>query len=438
MRTKSPAVKQVVYDDVVRQILQKYRIIDQNGNPTQCNLKSPPQQPLGPGPLLAPDALEQFINADKTPEHKWLDWIIYQAGGGEKGESMRDAALQQIKDRFMDERTNGFQHPETHEFVPAVSRKEAEKRWEASEPSFRNLLQVCNQDAVLKLNTFGFFRHWPGNDRKYEKVVKEVTRFQTLYPKLLQMNKEIVREGKEPLDSEPNEIKGVGEMEKISDTVERYFASKQAREDIRLSGHPQRKDSMIYNDDYLYVVSPLTWAAAVRHGYDEWAWANREKFDTVLSSEGSNDYNNEWKSRTQRGNVYVYIIFKVPVPVWLTRQQGTFKRMSLTNLALELNKDQLKGLKHPDNWTVWDEENRNTLKIADVKDMILAEPTRVDPQDEEVPIPRGANVYKSQEEAQEVVAHLDAALQAIQEWAKTFNPKTIKSDALKLDVPEEA
>jgi hypothetical protein len=342
-----------------------------------------------------------------------------------------------MKDRFIDERSNGWFNKKANRQEPAVGREVAEARWLACEPKFNELMRVCNQDGVAKLNTFGYYRHWPGNDRRYEKVVEAVTKFQSLAKQLLQMNKERAREGDEPLPSTPEDITDVAEMDKISAQVTRYFASKQARDDVRLGGHPKRKDSMIYNDDYLYAVSPLTWAAAVRYGYDEWAWANREKFDTMLASEGNNDWNNEWKNRSNKGKVYVYIVFKVPVPVWLTRHQGSFKRLSLTNLALELNAKELKtGLGSPDEWLVWDEENRNTLTIADVKEMILAEPTRVDQQDAELPIPRGANVYKSDKEAQEVVAHLDMALQAIQEWGAAFDPKTIKADALKY-VPEE-
>jgi hypothetical protein len=95
--------------------------------------------------------------------------------------------------------------------------------------------------------------------------------------------------------------------------------------------------------------------------------------------------------------------------------------------------DKTKAHSDPDTWTVFDEENRNTLTIAQVKAMIMAEPTRVDPTDAESPITRGGNVYKTEQEAQRVVASLDRAVRAVKKWISGFDPKTVKSDVLTLD-----
>jgi hypothetical protein len=428
-------------------VLKKYRIILPAGEKVKrggkertlpadeirtCNLKQPLGRPLGEGPIINPDALDKLLHADHTPDKQWLDWIFFQAGGGERAQQMREAALQQIKDRFIDERVNGFQHPDTHDYVPPVDRKLAEERWRQAEPRFKDILKVCDQDSVTKLNTFGFFRQWPGVSRIYENVVNAIERFQKFFKKAEQMNKEVLREGGATVPLTPDAIKTWEEMDKISNKVERYFASKVARDDIRLSAHPSRKDNLIYDDDYIEVLAPLTWAAAVRYGYPGWSWANRETFDQVLSDE-SNDFHNEWKKKTAGGKAYVYLIFHAPVPIWVARTQGTFKRYELTNLALELDIKNLRNLGNVDKLTVWDEENRNSMTIKDVKNMIMAEPTRQDPQDEEVPITRGANVISTPEEAKATVDHLNMALAAMVEWAQSFDPATIKKDAMKLD-----
>lgn len=425
-------------------VLRKYRILWPAGHKLadgtvlgkdtyrQFDLKSAAKGAGGPGPLMAPDVISALLKADSTPDKKWLDWIFFQSAGGEKGEQMREAALQQIKDRFIDERVNGFQHPDTHEYISPVGREEAEARWKKAEPKFRDILTVCDQDAVQKLNTFGFFRNMPGNDNIYQKVIAAVTRFQKYYKKLIQMNMELAREDKPPMPTEPTDIKTYDEMDKITSKVERYFASKAAREDIRLSGHPTRQDSLIYDDDYITALAPLTWAAAVHFGYSQWAWANRDTFDEVLSNEGR-DFRNEWATRTGRGQVYVYLTFKVPVPGWVARGNGGFVIHDLSNLALELKGDSLKKLGKPDSWLVWDEENRNSMTIADVKKMMMAEPTRVDPQDEELPIKRGRNTISSAEDAKTIIQHLDAALKAVSEWGAQFDTSSIKQDATKLD-----
>ena len=434
------------YDPKEMEVLKKYRIILPAGYEVRVGgrrvlaadeirtsvLKSPQDSPLGMGPIMEPEVIDKLLQADLSPDKHWLDWIFFQAGGGERAVERGGAALQQIKDRFIDERANGFENPTTREFLPKVDQAEAERRWETALPKFKDLLKVCDQDSVSRLNTFGYFRKWPGHNRIYENVVAAVLRFQKLEKKVLRMNKEMEREGAPEVPSTPQDIKTWEEMNKISDKTERYFASKVARDDKRLSGHPARKDHQIYDDDYLSIRAPLTWAAAVHFGYPGWSWANREAFDEVLSTEGS-DYRNEWKTLTSKGNVYVYITFKAPVPIWVSRYESTFKRFQLTNLAVQLTANNMQNLTDTDSLEVWDEENRHSLTIRDVKDMILAEPTRQDPPDEEIPLKRGANAYATPEEAQAVVAHLDAGLAAMVEWAQTFDPATIKQDALKLD-----
>ena len=49
-------------------------------------------------------------------------------------------ALRLIRDRFIDDRVQGFMHPETGVRQEPVSREEAESRWQAVEPRFREVL----------------------------------------------------------------------------------------------------------------------------------------------------------------------------------------------------------------------------------------------------------------------------------------------------------
>jgi hypothetical protein len=411
------------YSEPEIKVLREYGIFDDKGKPVTVELEGPKDKPLGQGPLLEKAAIDRLLKADSTPERKWLAWIFFQCAGGEKGKEASNRAMEQIKKRFIEERVNGFQHPQSKEYYAGVSRKEAEDRWEKAKHRFKEIVDIADQDAVEKLGVFGFFRHWPGQQRLYERVEKAVQGYLKLYPKLLQMNKEIRRESRDELPTEPSQISTIEQMEQITKKVDRYFASKAARDDIRAD--------VIYDDDYVTALAPLTYAAAVKYGHDEWAWANRAKFDEVLGGEG-HSYSDNWKSNTQQGKAYVYITFKVPVPSWISRKSSQFERRRLTNLALEVDVNRLKSL-NPDDLVVWDEENRNTMRLRDVKEQILAEPTRPpDPQDDEIPIKRGPNVYKNKDEADQVVWHLDKAMQAIVKWAKSFDPKKVKSDALTL------
>ena len=408
-------------------VLKKYRILDRNGAPTMVNLIRPLTAggpPPGHGPMVAPDVIKKLLAADTTPDKRWLDWIFFQAGGGQAAKDNVPVVMREIRDRFIDERINGFTHPRTNQFLPPVSREEAEKRWQAQLPHFEDLMVSCDQDTVKHLRVFGFFRDWPGDGESYKKVVEALTKYLSLYDKLRQMNAEVAREGGEPLPEKPEEIGTFTQMMEIATKTERYFASKKARGDIR--------EETIYDDDMITAVAPLTYAAAVRYGYDLWPWASRANFERVLTSDGT-AWNNrdEWKNLFNKGGAMVYLKFKVPVPAWMARRDGNFELKDLTDLAMHLSTSDADG--NPDEWKVYDQENRNSLTIGVVKSMILAEPTRVDPADQESPLSRGRNVYKTAQEAEDVVQALQRAVQAVQRWLGAFDTKKIKRDALTLD-----
>ena len=415
------------YDENIMAVLREFRVMDEQGNPVQVKLREG-----GVGPKLNPDVIERFVAADTTPDKHWLRWVFYQAAGGDKAKENSTRALTQIKERFINERINGFQNPETGEVYKPVSRENAESRWVNTMPKFREILACSDQDTVQKLGVFGFYRNWPGSqhNRIYEKVVEALTKYLKLYKKVLEMNRELSREGKDGVGTKPEDFSTYEDMEKVTKQTERYFASRLAREDIRLA--KWKDEDWIYNDDYVTAIAPLTYAAAVKYGWDAWPWANRENFDKALANEYSYGSDN-WKGATSKGNVYVYLRFNRPVPRWVSRRGGKFEVLQLTHLALELNANSLTGI-DTDDLVVYDEEGRNTMRVADIKQMILGEPERgAAPEEEEMPIKRGPNVYKTKQEAEEVVQHLDAALKEIVEWAAAFDPKTIKKDVMTLD-----
>lgn len=418
----------MAYSEQEFEVLKKYRIMNPDGTLRVVKLTQPAQaggQAPGSGPIMAQDAINRLLKADTTPDKRWLDWIFFQAGGGTKAKEATADALRQIRDRFIDERVNGWTHPETSKYMSPVPREQAEARWVNAEPKFRDVLAVCDQDTVKKLRTFGYYRDWPGNANIYANVVQAMTNYLKMYDKLLTMNKEIARDGSDALPDKPELIPTWERMGELAKKVERYFASKKARTDIR--------EQTIYDDDVITALAPLTYAASVKYGYDQWPWASRGEFEKVLSGDDPSSFRNrdEWKTKTSAGKVFVFLTFKTPVPAWVTRTGGNWELRDLTDLALEL--DKASSGANPDQWQVYDQENRNTLTIAKVKEMIMAEPTRVDPTDEESPIKRGANVYKTPEEAQQVVASLDRAVQAVRKWAVKFDATKIKSDVFTLD-----
>lgn len=396
---------------------------------------------------MSPDAINRLLGADTTPDKRWIDWIFFQAGGGQAGKDGAVTALRQIRARFIDERTHGWTHPDSGEYNQPVPMNVAEQRWANAEQKFRDVLAVGNQDVVRKLRIFGFFRDMPGENNRYQNVIEVMTKYLKLYSKLLQMNKEQAKEGQPPLPETPQEIPKWELMGEIATKVERYFASKKARTDIRVE--------TVYDDDVITALIPLTYAAAVRFGYDAWPWASRTGFEQVLSGDRTDfRFRDVWKDKTSRGNVFVYLTFKVPVPAWITRREGTWEMKDLTDLALELDEHSAKG--NPDSWTVYDQENRNVLTIAQVKQEIMAEPTRevtrntltanepVNPVQAQqaaaaeadnpiLRVMRGRNRYQTAEEAQRVVNSLNQAVTAVKRALANFEKTKVKPDVLTLD-----
>ena len=416
-----------VYEPTVQNALRKFRLTDEDGRLVQCVLKQE-----GAGPKLSGDVIDRFAAGDMTPEHQWFEWMLHQSAGGDKARANSNQIQAQIKARFITERVNGFTDEDTGQYRAPVPQAEAEARWAAKEQRFTDLLTCAGQDTVAKLGAYGFYRNWPGNphDRIYEKVLEAVTHFLKLYDKVLEMNDELERDGKDPLGTTPDTIPTVEDMNKITSKVERYFASKVARDDIRVA--PWKSEKWIYNDDYVTAVAPLTYAAAVKYGWDAWSFANREKFDAALEKESTYG-SDRWKAAISRGLMYVYLRFNTPVPRWIARSGGKSEVLQLTQLALQINTTEMQAL-DTDSLIVYDEEGRDTMRVADVKNMIRAEPTREDdPQDADMPIKRGPNVYTSADEAEKVIAHLDMALAEIVEWARTFDVKSIKADMMTLD-----
>lgn len=412
-------------------VLKKYRIMTPEGAIRNVNLLQPDRagaEPPGPGPLISPDVIDRLLAADTTPDRRWLDWIFFQAGGGQAAVAMTSEAIVKIRERFIDERVNGWTHPDTGRHLPAVPREQAEQRWVRAEPRFREVLAVGDQDAVKKLRTFGYFRDWPGNANKYASTVEAITNYLRLYPRLQEMNAELDREGLPKMSETPEAISTWEDMAKIATKVERYFAARKARTDIRIADNKP-----IYSDDNLTVMAPLTYGAAVRFGHEMWPWANRANFERVLSGEpGGWQDRDEWKEHTKNDNVIVYMHFSAPVPAQVIRRGGGWQLFDLVDLALKLNKAVAQN--NPDEWVVYDQENRNILTVAQIKQMILAEPTRVDTEDEmRMPKMRGGNVYATAAEAQAVVKSLDQAVHAVQQWIANFNVKKIRTDVMKLD-----
>ena len=425
-------------------VLQRYGLADAAGNPVMTQLRTLGDKEAAP--KVDPEIIKRLFLADTTPDHKWTalypititvgekqhpstrSWTFYQAGGSDTAMRQSEQALNYLKQRFI------------HQY--------GEQSWVEHEPKFRMELESADQDIGTKMRgSFGFTRKWPGDKSVYEHVVVALTTFLKQYRKLLEMNKTVPDNLIQP--TEPDEIESWQVMQEINKKVSNWVAAKRVRTDVRLASNKQ--EDWIYNDDYIMALAPLTYAAAVKYGWQGWDIADPEQFGKASQGELSG---NPWDTFVARGGLVVMLQFHVPMPWWIQREAGGENQGAYTNYGLEnllLNLSKASASANPDNWKVTDEEHHEEMTVAQVKDMIRHEAKRADaaapvPADvpqvrargyQQVPHPayqakstfpveRGGQAVASQQEAEEIISHLDLCLAEIQRWAKKFKGAVAK------------
>lgn len=433
-----------ILQPVLQEILRKYHILGTrreagpSGEPvesegyreTHVNAVNERGEALGKGPVLDPIVISHFLEVDTTPNKDWFEWLILQAGGGEGALARSKKLVEKTMIRFVAERETGY-YDRKRVHHPPVSKAEALALWKKAEPNFIITLMTGDQDLVHLHQTFGFYRHWPGPGRLYEKIALGVKRFLKLLKKTIKMNQFMARSGQATVGTTPDDYASYQELEATISRVERFYASKQAREDVRIAPGP-KGEKTIYDDDYIVVRAPLTYAASVRYGRKDWPWSDPDTYERGLA--GNAGWNEPWKETSR--NVLVYLQFQSPMPSWIAfRPNSTphYQRYTLHNLAMIIPHDQLKTF-NPDTVTLHDEENNKNITFTQIKQRLrdeAANSANYNPEDEEFPIKRGV-AYTSPEEAEEIIRHLDAALEAIRQWAAAFDPSSVVTDYMSL------
>jgi hypothetical protein len=377
---------------------------------------------LGDGPLLAQDCIARFVDACTLQgkiDANWLNWIFHQVGGGDEAKRRANQAMEQVRERFLDERVRGFRDVKGTYRTP-ITRDQSESKWKSSDPRFQEVLQVADQDMVEKLQVFGFYRHWPGPNKVYEKAATAVKTFLNYGAMIAEMNEFMNRaeQRDKRVQTGISHYNNITTLEAAITKIERFFNSRAAREDVRIE--------TIYEDDVVQIICPLTYSAAVTYGWDTWPLANRSVFEQCL--EGTSSWNDPWRTVTGKDTkVPIYFRFRTAMPSWVAYESNQFKRIALDNICLLVPRGALPRLV-PEAATFHDEENR-TVTIEAICDKIRDEVTRTcDPEEEEYPIKRGPRVFDTAEEAEAVVKSFEKGWKQIVAWAAKFSPKQIVVD----------
>lgn len=232
------------------------------------------------GQKMDESCIQQFVKGDPSGTGKYLEWMLYQAGGGklkldrslkqwQEGEHNEPSLRDQLRDCWITTRTGEWKDDLGNDMKP-VSREVALQDWEQKEEALK-WYHVYGDEEYIEQGCFGFYRKWPGGNEQYSTIVEAVRRFHRHTQALKAKGKSIDLS----LATYPN----------LTDLL-------QALKDVAAAELKADVDyDLVYSDEYLQVYCPYNIGASLKFGVSKWCTANESMFLSALGGEGKN----RWK-----------------------------------------------------------------------------------------------------------------------------------------------
>lgn len=189
---------------------------------------------LGPGPLVSDDVISRFDGIDPTARKVFLDWMLYQAGGGPNGWSASKTEWGDDQDNYpydevMEQYKKSGSRSTFYEWLMTrpigsrnftriasmyfmeqgvdpdgepieggpISLEAALADWQSKEDECRRQYMFNDEDIFFanegtRKENFGYFRNWPGRGGLYERIFRAVRNFilnTEKYKKMVAANK---------------------------------------------------------------------------------------------------------------------------------------------------------------------------------------------------------------------------------------------------------
>ena len=422
-------------DQTQVEVLKKYKILDNAGNPVIVPYNRETQRAGGAAypdkdVKLSADAARRLLALDPTSNHVWTDWIFYQAGGGDEARAKSQKALEAISSNvYANIRKKVTAAGKTPKDIDA----EVERLWQVHQPIVKDMTFNAEEDIVIRFKgPFGFSRDWPGWNNRYKSVADATTAYFAVYKKAAEMNEIVGDTGRKlepgeedlgPVPLRPEDISDVGEMNSATRTVRQFWVAKHARSDVRVVQH-QRDHSTVYDDDFLTVIVPLTHAAAVRYGLDAWDYSNAKVFQNELKTGNPN----AWKRATDQSLV-AFMTFNVPVASRIgsskAGDQMSRRRRRLNDVAVLFNEQQI---------VVVDEDN-NRMSEVDFLDILHGE-GEVPEEDPAIERVHPVKAPRRKPDTTELAKRVEKAFRKLKLFARKFDRSKLQSDFGKINIDE--
>jgi hypothetical protein len=369
------------YTGAAAVILRKYYLIDEQGNPRITTIRANPEKdiPGVPGPVLSPTVVDRFLTFDKSSGKRLFDWMLYAAAGGEQHIKESERSIELAKTWVVENRMKGLGREETP--IKPMTREEAEADWLQNEyPMYRKTYLFADEDLAgdIQYPCFGWFRDWPGRNHIYEKVVDAVGKFLALLKdkKLVsQWNKFNPRE---PIRSDMASAfwtganrdepvyKDVETLLEFVNSVPSTLLRRRAETHVITvgkapeGGYRTGTDEVLYDDEKLRVVVPLTAAAALKKGFNDWCISNRTRWETYFRTKRPDDL--PWGSVYVPEGPFAFVYFKVPVadPYMKPTRKASDPPALAAHVMLAKEPDA------PDRIDFWDQQNRRAIRYTEI------------------------------------------------------------------------
>lgn len=321
-------------DDVQRRVLEKYTLtVDGLPQIIEYDIGD---GSVGYGAKMELATAKRLMAIDITPNHAWTDWVFFQAGGGVVAKNKKDACIMTVR-------------------AALFAKKGASGRmWEKYRAEVEAMAECADEDALPAMEwCFGYFRTWENSTRPrergdstrlgiYDRVERAAKAFLPLLGKAAEMNQlikakaakpaaadgdepedaaaaAVAAEGHTPVPVTPEAIRSIEAMAEAAVRVRHFFAALTAADDLRVAevpveqaggtGAPALSRQTLYDDDYLTMIAPLTYAAAVRFGNDAWSWCSTADFERAVRNPSAP---NPWRALVDSGSSAAYVTIHVP------------------------------------------------------------------------------------------------------------------------------
>lgn len=424
-------------DDVQRQALIRAKLLRPDGRtPIATTYRNRENGAIKTKINMA--TLQELLALDPTKDHRWTEWIINEAGGGTAAKAKSTEAVNTALRAY-----NLDMKKQVEQGKKKQSELDAEL--EGYRETLTDLLESGDEDALmLAKDTFGFAYDFPGHNNRYGNVRTACQRFFELYQDGIKLNRQLQNNGEDTVPWSPDTIKSLSEMVSASTLMARRLSAVQAERDVRVGEWPDptnagwaglgakgrrqwkqrpswQKHKTVYDDDYVTIVVPLTYAAAVEYGSDSWALSNKTTFRSILR-DPSSVRDNPWTTQgVQRGAIHALLTFNVPTPATLTRDD-TYVHGTAGMQRLLVRADTKSSSVRNMTFTTTDGRSFDFDAVVRMLRSEVDRPTEPNPDDAGIPIDRGANVYKTDKEANEVVRRFAKACGALTLWIKKHLP----------------